>query len=59
MPKELKEALRDKLEARAAEQGLEGFVDKIADETVATTSDELLEYLAKAEHPAMAMEMMF
>jgi len=59
MPKELKESLRDKLEARAAEQGLEGFVDKIADETVATTSDELLEFLAKAEHPAMAMEMMF
>jgi len=59
MPKELKESLRDKLEARAAQEGLVGFVDKIADETVATTSEELLEYLAKAEHPAMAMEMMF
>jgi len=34
-------------------------VDKIADETVATTSEELLEYLAKAEHPAVAMAMMF
>ena len=59
MPKELKESLRDKLEARAAQEGLEGFVDKIADETVATTSEELLEFLAKAEHPAMAMAMMF
>jgi acetyl-CoA synthase len=59
MPKELKESLRDKLEARAAQEGLEGFVDKIADETVATTSEELLEYLAKVGHPAVAMEMMF
>jgi acetyl-CoA synthase len=59
MPKELKESLREKLEARAAQEGLDGFVDKIADETVATTSEELLEYLAKAEHPAVAMAMMF
>ena len=59
MPKELKEALRDKLEARAQEEGLVGFVDKIADETVATTSEELLDYLAKVEHPAVAMAMMF
>jgi acetyl-CoA synthase len=59
MPKELKESLRDKLEARAAEEGLVGFVDKIADETVATTSEELIEYLAKVEHPAVAMAMMF
>ncbi len=56
MPKELKEDLRPKLEAIAAELGLEGFVDKIADETVATTSEELLEYLTKVEHPALAMD---
>ena len=60
MPKELKEALREKLEACAAEAGLgDGFVDKIADETVATTSDELLEYLAKVEHPSMLMDAIF
>ena len=41
MPKELKEALRERLEARARELGDEGFVDKIADETVATTIEEL------------------
>lgn len=56
MPKELKEALRERLEARAAEAGLPGFVDQIADETVATTSDQLLEHLAKVGHPSMAME---
>ena len=58
MPKELKEALRGKLEPRAAEEGLDGFVDKIADETVATTSEELVEYLGKVEHPAVMMEML-
>jgi acetyl-CoA synthase len=60
MPKELKESMRDKLTQCAVDLGLgEDFVDKIADDTVATTSDELLEHLAKVEHPAVAMEMIF
>jgi len=59
MPKELKEAMRERLEKCAAEHGLDGFVDKIADETLATTSEELLEFLTKVEHPAMAMEALF
>ena len=59
MPKQLKEEIRERLEARAAEAGLEGFVDRIADETVATTEEEVMEYLAKVEHPAVAMEPMF
>ena len=56
MPKELKEDTRDRLEAVAAKLNLDGFVDKIADETVATTSEELLEYLAKVDHPALKMD---
>jgi len=55
MPKELKEAMREKLETRANQEGLDGFVDKIGDETVATTAEQLVEFLAKVEHPAMAM----
>jgi acetyl-CoA synthase len=58
MPKELKEAMRDRLEKRAAEEGLEGFVDKIPDETIATTADQLVEYLAGVGHPAMSMDPM-
>ncbi len=54
MPKELKEAMRKELEARAAELGQEGFVDKIADETI-TTADGLVEWMAKVDHPALAM----
>jgi acetyl-CoA synthase len=58
MPKELKEAMRARLEQRAAEEGLEGFVDKIPDETVATTADQLVEYLTSVGHPAMSMDPM-
>jgi len=56
MPKELKDAMHDRLEKRAKELNLDGFVDKIADETVATTSEELLEHLAKVDHPALTLD---
>jgi intein/homing endonuclease len=59
MPRELKEAIRDRLQARAEELGLPDFPDKIADETIATTPEELLVYLEQVEHPALMMEMMF
>jgi hypothetical protein len=59
MPKELKEAIRDRLQARAEELGMPDFPDKIADETIATTPEELLVYLEQVGHPALAMEMMF
>jgi acetyl-CoA synthase len=56
MPKELKELLGDKLKKRCEEIGVPDLVDKIADETVATTSEQLMEYLAKVKHPALEME---
>ncbi len=61
MPKALKEELHDALVARADELGLggEAFLAKIADESVANTEEEVAAYLAKVEHPAMAMEPMF
>jgi len=55
MPKELKEILGDKLKKRAQEIGEPDFVEKIADETVATTSEELLAFLNKVKHPALGM----
>jgi len=55
MPKELKVLLAEKLKKRCAEIGEPGLFDKIADETVATSSEELLEYLTKAGHPALSM----
>ena len=61
MPKALKEELHDALVARADELGLggEAFLAKIADESVANTEEEVAAYLARVEHPAMAMEPMF
>ena len=55
MPKELKEDLREKLEKRAADIGDPDFVDKIGDETVATTAEELVAHLQKVDHPALKM----
>jgi acetyl-CoA synthase len=55
MPRDLKEALRERLQARATEIGDPDFVDKIADETVATTTDELVAYLERMGHPALTM----
>ncbi|MEW6101010.1 MAG: acetyl-CoA decarbonylase/synthase complex subunit alpha/beta [Candidatus Omnitrophota bacterium] len=56
MPKELKELLADKLKKRAEELGDPGLIDKVGDETVATTSEELSAYLTKVRHPALEME---
>jgi len=56
MPKELKELLADKLKKRAQEIGEPDLIGKIADETVATTSEELVAFLTKVGHPALAME---
>ncbi len=56
MPKELKEILGEKLKSRAQEIGIPDLVDKIADETVATSSEELLVFLQKNGHPALSME---
>ncbi|HID10322.1 MAG TPA: hypothetical protein EYP17_03355 [Candidatus Latescibacteria bacterium] len=55
MTKELKEFLADRLRRRCEEIGMPDLVDKIADETVATTSEELLAFLEKVEHPALTM----
>lgn len=56
LPKELKELLSDKLNKRAKEIGEPDFMNKVADETVATNSEELLAFLQKVRHPALDME---
>ena len=56
MPKELKGILREKLKSRAQEIGQEDLLDKIADESVATSSEELLVFLKQVAHPALTME---
>ncbi len=59
MHKSLKEELRDAINARAAEHGIQNFVDMIADETVATTEEQVLEFITKVNHPALSMPALF
>jgi acetyl-CoA synthase len=57
MPKAIKEAMRPVLEERAEEEGLgKDFVDKIADETVGTSGDEIMAFLEEKGHPALTMD---
>ncbi|HOX53887.1 MAG: acetyl-CoA decarbonylase/synthase complex subunit alpha/beta [Candidatus Omnitrophica bacterium] len=55
MPKELKELLGDKLKKRCQEIGDPDFINKIADETNATTIEELVPFLEKVKHPALTI----
>jgi len=56
MPKELKEAMADRLKKRGEELGDPDLISKIADETIGTTTEELLPFLEKVGHPALSME---
>ncbi|MFH1888658.1 MAG: acetyl-CoA decarbonylase/synthase complex subunit alpha/beta [Candidatus Omnitrophota bacterium] len=55
MPKELKELLGERFTKRAQEIGEPDLVDKIADETTATTQEELLAFLTRVKHPVLEM----
>jgi len=57
MPKELKDWLGDDLRKSAEEQGLGAdFFDKIADETIGTTAEEIMPFLEEKAHPALTMD---
>ncbi len=56
MPKKLKEDLRERLQKRAEELGVPDLLDRIADETVATTEEEVIAYCTEKGHPALTME---
>ena len=57
MPKELKDSVAARLNKTASEMlGIENFVDMIADETVTTDPEELLNYLTEKGHPVLSMD---
>ena len=57
MPKELKDDVADRLNATAKElYGIENFTDLVADETVTTDCEELLNWLTEKNHPVLNME---
>jgi len=59
MPKHLKDEIADALTEAAEEAGLDDFINKIADETIAQTEEEVLEYLQKVDHPVLKLDPMF
>jgi acetyl-CoA synthase len=56
MPKILKEEIGERFKARATELGVPDLLDKIADETVGVTEEEILPFLQEKGHPALTMD---
>ena len=56
MPKSLKEEIGERIQARAKEMGVPDLLDKIADETIGTTEEEILSFLEEKGHPALTMD---
>ncbi len=59
MNRQLKEEMSSALDKIGREDGIENFPDMIADETVATTEEEVLEYISRMNHPALSMPSLF
>ncbi len=59
MNKALKEELAPILNEVGRQAGIEDFVDKIADETVAVSEEEVLEYIMQKGHPAPSLPPLF
>jgi acetyl-CoA synthase len=55
MPKMLKDEIRERLIQRGTEMGDPDLVDKIADETVGITEEEIMPFLEEKGHPALSM----
>ena len=57
MPKELKDDVAERLNKAVLElTGIENFVDMVCDETIATDSEAVLEFLESKGHPALTMD---
>ncbi|MFC1911907.1 acetyl-CoA decarbonylase/synthase complex subunit alpha/beta, partial [Chloroflexota bacterium] len=56
MPKVLKEEIAERFKARAEEMGVPDLLDKIADETIGVTEEEILPFLQEKGHPALTMD---
>ena len=57
MPKELKDDVGPKVNATAKElYGIDNFMDMVADETICTEVDDLMNFLTEKNHPVLSME---
>ena len=57
MPKELKDDVGARVNATAKElYGIDNFMDMVADETICTEVDDLMNFLTEKNHPVLSME---
>ena len=56
MPTTLKEELKERLQKRGEELGIPDLIDRIADETVGTSEEEIMPFLQEKKHPALEMD---
>ena len=59
MNQDLKKEMEPILREIGEKEGIPDFYEKIADETVAVTEEEVLEFITKQNHPALSMPSMF
>jgi acetyl-CoA synthase len=55
MPTMLKDDVRARFEKRAKEEGMPDLLDRIADESVGSTTEEILPFLQEKQHPALTL----
>jgi len=58
LPRHLKEELRGRIDEQGRRLGVENLADRIADEMVGVTQEEILPFLKEKQHPALEMEPM-
>jgi len=56
IPRQLKEELKARLEKKLSEQNKPDLFEKIADETQATSLEDLITFLERVKHPALTMK---
>ncbi|MHB8909005.1 MAG: acetyl-CoA decarbonylase/synthase complex subunit alpha/beta [Syntrophales bacterium] len=56
MPTSLKQEIGARFNERAKEIGIPDLMDRIADETIGTTEEEILPFLTEKNHPAITMD---
>jgi acetyl-CoA synthase len=56
MPKDLREGIRERFQKQAERIGEPDLLDKIATEEEATTEEEVVEHLAKVNHPVLGLD---
>lgn len=56
MPRRLKDEIRERFSKRAGELGLPDLIDRIADETIGTTEEQIMPFLEEQKHPAVTLD---